>query len=59
MDRDQDLLHVQQADEAICIGPADAQPYQNIKALIEVAKAAKADAIHPGPYSFPLWQSST
>ncbi|KAH7368447.1 carbamoyl-phosphate synthase L chain, ATP binding domain-containing protein, partial [Plectosphaerella cucumerina] len=47
-DEDQDSLHVQQADEAICIGPADAQPYQNIKALIEVAKSAKVDAIHPG-----------
>jgi 3-methylcrotonyl-CoA carboxylase alpha subunit len=41
-------LHVWLADDAVCIGPADQQPYQNIKNLIQVAKQANVDAIHPG-----------
>lgn len=56
MCRDQDSLHVQQADEAICIGPADSQPYQNIEALVKVAREAKADAIHPGLSVLNRWQ---
>ena len=49
---DQDLLHVKLADEAICIGPANAtQSYLNIPAIISAAEISEADAIHPG-YGF-------
>ena len=44
--------HVRLADAAVCIGPAPAaQSYLNIAALIEAAKLAGADAVHPG-YGF-------
>ena len=49
---DQSSLHVQQADEAYCIGPAPAvESYLNIAAIINVAKTCNAEAIHPG-YGF-------
>ncbi len=49
---DEDSLHVQLADEAYCIGPAQsAQSYLNIPNIISVALMAEADAIHPG-YGF-------
>ncbi|KAG5758616.1 hypothetical protein H9Q72_013253 [Fusarium xylarioides] len=48
MNRDENSLHVKLADEAVCIGQAGEQPYQNIQRLIEVARSAGADAIHPG-----------
>jgi geranyl-CoA carboxylase alpha subunit len=49
---DAGALHVQSADKAICIGPAEArQSYLNIPAVIAAAKAAGADAVHPG-YGF-------
>jgi len=45
-------LHVQLADEAICIGPApSAQSYLKIDRIISAAEIADADAIHPG-YGF-------
>lgn len=48
-DADADALHVQLADKAYRIGPADAaQSYYDGEAIIETALAAKADAIHPG-----------
>ncbi|CAI4211992.1 unnamed protein product [Parascedosporium putredinis] len=47
-DEDENSVHVKLADEALCLGPADRQPYQNIQRLVEVAKSAKIDAIHPG-----------
>ncbi|HEY3424867.1 MAG TPA: biotin carboxylase N-terminal domain-containing protein, partial [Negativicutes bacterium] len=51
-DVDADALHVQLADYAYLIGPADAaQSYLNSEAILTVAKAANADAIHPG-YGF-------
>ena len=49
---DRDSLPVRLADEAYCIGQAQAKKsYLDIARIIETAKAAKADAIHPG-YGF-------
>ncbi len=49
---DRDALHVDLADEAWNIGPAPAaQSYLNIDRIIEVAREAGTDAIHPG-YGF-------
>ncbi len=51
-DADADSLHVQMADEAICIGPAAAsQSYLKITNIISAAEIADVDAIHPG-YGF-------
>ncbi len=51
-DADARAFHVRQADEAVRIGPAEAsQSYLNIDAIIDAAKSAGADAIHPG-YGF-------
>ena len=49
---DRTALHVRTADEARCIGPADARrSYLDADAIIAAARAAGADAIHPG-YGF-------
>ena len=49
---DVDSLHVQLADEAICIGPGpSAQSYLKIDRIISAAEVGDADAIHPG-YGF-------
>ena len=49
---DRDALHVLMADEAHLIGPpAPAESYLSIDTLVRVAKAAGADAVHPG-YGF-------
>ena len=49
---DRTAKHVLYADEAYCVGPtASKESYLNIEKIIEVAKAAHADAIHPG-YGF-------
>ena len=46
---DRDSLHVQEADEAFCIGkPPVNQSYLNMEAIIRVAKEAGVDAVHPG-----------
>jgi geranyl-CoA carboxylase alpha subunit len=49
---DGDARHVQLADQAVCIGPAQVnQSYLRIDALIAAAQKTGADAIHPG-YGF-------
>ncbi len=49
---DRDSPHVQAADRAVCIGPAaPAQSYLNIEAILQAARLAGADAVHPG-YGF-------
>jgi acetyl-CoA/propionyl-CoA carboxylase biotin carboxyl carrier protein len=49
---DRDAPHVREADEAYLIGPAvPAESYLNIAKIIETAKEAGAEAIHPG-YGF-------
>ena len=51
-DADRRSMHVRYADEAYNIGPAPSTAsYLNIGRIIEVAKAAQVDAIHPG-YGF-------
>src|SRR5580692_7478487 len=49
---DVDSLHVQLADEAICIGPPPShQSYLKIDRIISAAEVGDVDAIHPG-YGF-------
>lgn len=49
---DRDALHVQLADEAVCIGEApSSQSYLNIPRIIAAALTRNATAIHPG-YGF-------
>jgi acetyl-CoA carboxylase biotin carboxylase subunit len=49
---DEQSLHVQLADEAICIGPAASnQSYLKADRIIAAAEIANVDAIHPG-YGF-------
>ncbi|MEB3702012.1 Acetyl-CoA carboxylase biotin carboxylase subunit [Candidatus Bealeia paramacronuclearis] len=49
---DQKAVHVASADEAYCVGPASAsESYLSVSKIIEIAKRAQVDAIHPG-YGF-------
>ena len=49
---DRHSLHVYQADEAVCIGPAAAaQSYLSFDRIFEAARSTRAQAIHPG-YGF-------
>src|SRR5580700_4469282 len=49
---DRHSLHVEQADEAVCIGPPPAaQSYLNMSAVLDAARKTGAEAIHPG-YGF-------
>ena len=49
---DESSLHVQLADEAVCIGPAPSQEsYLNVPNILAAAISHGADAIHPG-YGF-------
>ncbi len=46
---DKDCLHVQLADEAVCIGPPpNKDSYLNIPNLMQAALNTGADAVHPG-----------
>lgn len=46
---DKESLHVQLADEAVCIGPApSSKSYLNMERIISAAFVTGADAIHPG-----------
>ncbi|TDC39877.1 biotin carboxylase [Micromonospora sp. 15K316] len=49
---DADLPFVAEADEAVCVGPANpALSYRNVEAILDAAKSTGAQAIHPG-YGF-------
>ena len=49
---DVDSMHVQLADEAICIGPGpSSESYLKANRIISAAEVANVDAIHPG-YGF-------
>ena len=51
-DADRESLPVRLADEAVCIGPAQAaRSYNNIPAIVSAALITGCDAIHPG-YGF-------
>lgn len=46
---DREALHVQMADEAICVGPARAtDSYLNMQNVLSAAVVTGAEAIHPG-----------
>jgi acetyl-CoA carboxylase biotin carboxylase subunit len=46
---DEFALHVQLADEAVCVGPAPAgMSYLNMENILSAAALTKAEAIHPG-----------
>jgi propionyl-CoA carboxylase alpha chain len=49
---DRNALHVEMADEAVCIGPAPtAESYLRADRIIEACKGTGAEAVHPG-YGF-------
>jgi len=51
-DVDRDAPHVRAADDAVAIGPAPArESYLRVAGLLEAARSADADAVHPG-YGF-------
>ena len=46
---DREVLHVSLADESYCIGPAKvSDSYLNMGAILSVAVASGAEAVHPG-----------
>ncbi|OOG28668.1 acetyl-CoA carboxylase biotin carboxylase subunit [Thioalkalivibrio denitrificans] len=50
-DADRHSLHVKKADQAYSIGPDSQAGYLNVHRMVNVARAAGCDAIHPG-YGF-------
>ena len=46
---DETCMHVQQADESVCIGPGiSSKSYLSIENIMDAARRTKAEAIHPG-----------
>lgn len=55
---DTDALHVQWADEAVCVGPPpSAESYLNMPNILMAAQITGAEAVHPG-YGYLSEQSS-
>jgi acetyl-CoA/propionyl-CoA carboxylase biotin carboxyl carrier protein len=50
-DGEQQAVHVRMADDAYLIPPSASLPYLNVPGIVEIAKQAGVDAIHPG-YGF-------
>jgi len=51
---DREALHVRLADEAFCVGPPPStESYLNMEAILDAARRAGADAVHPGTASWP------
>ena len=50
-DADRYSLHVKKADEAYSLGPDSVSAYLNVHRIVDLAKAAGCDALHPG-YGF-------
>ena len=51
-DIDSRAMHVQNADEAYCVGPAPSrESYLNVEAILDVIRKSGAEAVHPG-YGF-------
>jgi len=51
-DADRESLHVQMADEAVCVGPGPAvDSYLMMDRIVEAAKKTGSEAVHPG-YGF-------
>jgi pyruvate carboxylase subunit A len=48
---DKDAYHIMRANESVCIGPGPRRDYLSIDKIIQAAKDAGAQAIHPG-YGF-------
>lgn len=48
---DKTSMHIMRVDEAVCIGTGPRKDYLNIDRIIQAAKSAGAEAIHPG-YGF-------
>ena len=48
---DKQALHVKKADKAVLIGPDPVKSYLNIHRIVDIARKAGCDAVHPG-YGF-------
>ncbi len=49
---DRNSLHVEMADEAVCIGPPPStESYLDVARIVEACRSTGSDAVHPG-YGF-------